>query len=91
MRTVSAMRQSLENLATKIWQLTPDRLATLLETDSEHGLAGQEVKHCRTEIGTNELPEAPPPSLIKLFLSQFMSVLVWVLMGAAVIFGLLED
>ena len=41
--------------------------------------------------GPNELPEAPPPSLVKLFLSQFTSVIVWVLIGAAIISGLLED
>ena len=41
--------------------------------------------------GFNELPEAPPASPLKLFLSQFTSVIVWVLIGAAVVSGLLED
>ena len=41
--------------------------------------------------GPNELPEAQPPSLLRLFLSQFTSVIVWVLIGAAIISGLLED
>lgn len=85
------MPQLLENPTTTIWQLTPDKLAILLETDSERGLAGQEVERRRIEFGPNELPEAPPPSLVKLFLSQFTSVIVWVLIGAAVISGLLED
>ncbi len=88
---MSAMPQLLENPTTTIWQLTPDKLAIFLETDSERGLAGQEVERRRTEFGPNELPEAPPPSLVKLFLSQFTSVIVWVLIGAAVISGLLED
>ena len=85
------MTQLLENPTTKIWQFMPDKLAIFLETDSERGLAGQEVERRRTELGPNELPEAPPPSLGKLFLSQFTSVIVWVLVGAAVISGLLED
>ena len=88
---MSAMPQLLENQTTTIWQLTPDKLAIFLKTDSEHGLAGQEVERRRTKLGPNELPEAPPPSLVKLFLSQFTSVIVWVLIGAAVISGLLED
>ena len=88
---MSAMTQLLENPTTKIWQFTPDKLAIFLETDSERGLTGQEVERRRTELGPNELPEAPPPSLVKLFLSQFTSVIVWVLIGAAVISGLLED
>ena len=41
--------------------------------------------------GPNELPEAPPPSLVRLFFSQFTSVIVWVLIGAAILSGLLED
>ena len=85
------MPQLLENQTAKTWQFTPDKLTALLGTDSERGLAGQEVERRRTEFGLNELPEAPPPSLLKLFLSQFTSVIVWVLIGAAVISGLLED
>jgi Ca2+-transporting ATPase len=85
------MPQLLENQTTKTWQFTPDKLIALLGTDSERGLAGQEVERRYAEFGPNELPEAPPPSLVKLFLSQFTSVIVWVLIGAAVISGLLED
>ncbi|HKO30763.1 MAG TPA: cation-translocating P-type ATPase [Nitrospiraceae bacterium] len=85
------MTQLLENQTTKLWQFTPDKLALFLETDSERGLTGQEVERRRAELGPNELPEAPSPSLVKLFLSQFTSVIVWVLVGAAVISGLLED
>ena len=85
------MPQLLENQTTKTWQFTLDKLIALLGTDSERGLAGQEVERRYAEFGPNELPEAPPPSLLKLFLSQFTSVIVWVLIGAAVISGLLED
>ena len=85
------MPQLLENETTKTWQFTPDKLTALLGTDSDRGLAGQEVERRHAEFGPNELPEAPPPSLLKLFLSQFTSVIVWVLIGAAIISGLLED
>jgi len=88
---MSAMPQVLENETTKTWQLTPDKLTAILGTDAERGLTGQEVEHRRSQLGPNELPEAPPPSLLKLFLSQFTSVIVWVLIGAAIISGLLED
>jgi Ca2+-transporting ATPase len=91
MREVSGMPQLLKNPTTNVWQSMPDNLTTFLGSDSERGLVGQEVEHRHTEFGPNELPEAPPPSLLKLFLSQFTSVIVWVLIGAAVISGLLED
>ena len=91
MRKMSGMPQLLENHTSKIWQFTPDKLAIFLETDSERGLADREAERRRAELGPNELPEAPPPSLAKLFLSQFTSVIVWVLIGAAILSGLLED
>src|SRR5512147_1841017 len=69
----------------------PDVLATELHTNVEKGLSDQEAGQRLQQEGPNELPETPPPSPLKLFLSQFSSVIVWVLIGAAVVSGLLED
>ena len=85
------MTELLENPPTNIWQLTPDKLAIFLGTDPERGLTWQEAERRRAESGPNELSEVPLPSIAKLFLSQFTSIIVWVLIGAAVISGLLED
>jgi P-type Ca2+ transporter type 2C len=70
---------------------SPDALAAALHTSFDGGLSDHEARQRLQQEGFNELPEAPPPSLVKLFLSQFTSVIVWVLIGAAVISGLLED
>jgi P-type Ca2+ transporter type 2C len=66
-------------------------LADELRTDLNAGLNVNEAARRRTQEGPNELPEASPPSLLKLFISQFSSLLVWVLIGAALVSGLLED
>ncbi|UVT16146.1 MAG: cation-translocating P-type ATPase [Nitrospira sp.] len=71
-------------------QLEAMAVAAALRTDCKVGLSVEEA-HRRTQEGPNELPEAPPPSLLKLFVSQFTSLIVWVLIGAAVVSGLLED
>ncbi len=74
------------------WYATSSELcATRLNTHPERGLSDENVRDRFTAQGPNELPEAQPPSLLKLFLSQFTSVIVWVLIGAAIISGLLED
>jgi Ca2+-transporting ATPase len=74
------------------WHLRqPDALARDLQTNLEGGLSDHEAQQRLEREGPNELPEVQPPSLLKLFLSQFTSVIVWVLIGAAVISGLLED
>ncbi len=73
------------------WQLTPDELSKRIGVDSERGLAAPEIEPRRAEFGSNALPEASPVSILALFVSQFTSVIVWVLIGAAVVSGLLED
>ncbi|HMF85294.1 MAG TPA: HAD-IC family P-type ATPase, partial [Nitrospiraceae bacterium] len=70
---------------------SPDALAKEFQTSFDGGLSDHEAQQRLQREGFNELPEAQPPSLLGLFLSQFTSVIVWVLIGAAVISGLLED
>ncbi len=70
---------------------SPDALAKEFHTSVDGGLSAHEAQQRLQREGPNELPEAPPLSLVKLFFSQFTSVIVWVLIGAAVISGLLED
>jgi Ca2+-transporting ATPase len=74
------------------WYARPaEDLAGEFLTDLNAGLTADEVAHRQAQEGSNELPEAPPPSLLKLFLAQFSSLIVWALIGAAVVSGLLED
>ncbi|HSB44085.1 MAG TPA: cation-translocating P-type ATPase [Nitrospira sp.] len=78
--------------AARPWHSIPaDALAMELRTNLEAGLSAAEADRRQKSEGFNELPEAPPPSPLKLFLSQFTSVIVWVLIGAAVVSGLLAE
>jgi len=65
--------------------------ATRLNVHPERGLSGDDARGRLAAQGPNELPEAQPPSLLRLFLSQFTNVIIWVLIGAAILSGLLED
>jgi len=79
-------------VAVRPWHaISADALALDLRTHPEAGLGADEAGRRQQSEGFNELPEASPPSLVKLFFSQFTSVIVWVLIGASVISGLLED
>ena len=62
-----------------------------LGADLDRGLSEAEAARRLAQSGANELPEPPPPSPLALFLAQFTSVIVWVLIGAALVSGLLED
>ncbi len=81
-----------ETPAVKPWyRLAAEAVAKDLATNLETGLGAAEAGRRQAREGPNELPEAPPPSLLRLFLSQFTSIIIWVLIGAAIISGLLED
>ena len=60
-------------------------------TNPGMGLPESEAGRRLADLGLNELPEAPPVSPLRLFLAQFASLIVWVLIGAAAISGLLAD
>ncbi len=75
-----------------LWhRATQEQLSQEFGTDLQAGLAESEAKLRLTQQGPNELPQAPSVSALKLFVAQFSSVIVWVLIGAAIVAGLLEE
>ena len=72
-------------------RLSRTELTHELGSNPEYGLA--EIEACRRleTDGPNELPEPPPPSRLVRLLQQFSSPIIWVLIGAAVVSGLLQD
>ncbi len=73
------------------YRLTPDALAQALRSDSQIGLGEEEARDRLSVHGPNELPEAPPASPLSLFVAQFKNLIVWVLIGAAIVSGLLRE
>jgi Ca2+-transporting ATPase len=58
---------------------------------SSSGLSADEVLRRRAEHGLNVLDEAPPRSMLALFLAQFADFMILVLLAAAVVSGLIGD
>lgn len=68
-----------------------DEVQSLVETDLESGLKRDTVTSRQEEFGKNVLPEKEKtPEIIK-FLKQFNDILVYVLLGAAVVTGFLGE
>ncbi len=61
-----------------------EEVITTLET-SQHGLGRDEVERRRQRHGLNLLPREPRPGLGAIFLRQFLSPLIYVLLFAAVV------
>ena len=52
---------------------------------SAHGLELDDVQHRLQQYGFNRLPRSKPPGLSVVFLRQFISPLIYVLLAAAII------
>ena len=81
----------IENKSKKWWNIAAQDIAGELRTDLKEGLNALEVKKRLEEYGFNQLPEQKKISPVKLFLSQFSSLIVWILIGAAFIAGILGE
>ena len=81
----------IENKSKKWWNIAAQDIAGELRTDLKEGLNALEVKKRLEEYGLNQLPEQKKISPVKLFLSQFSSLIVWILIGAAFIAGILGE
>ncbi len=73
------------------WNFSFADLAAVLHTDLEKGISKETVAERLKQYGENRLPETKPPSRILLFLSQFSSFIVWLLIIAAIISGFLNE
>jgi Ca2+-transporting ATPase len=73
------------------WHASSDELVQSLKTHSSDGLAGTEAKARLAQYGPNQLQEAKPRSPLAIFLEQFDDFIIWVLIGAAVVSGLMKE
>lgn len=69
---------------------TGEVLATT-HTDPDQGLTEQQVRERQAEFGENSLPQAPPVPAWRRFMRQFHNLLIYVLLGAAVLAGALGE
>jgi Ca2+-transporting ATPase len=75
-----------------VWHaLLVDDIARRLDVDPAAGLPGPEVAERAKRFGPNVLPEAEPPAAWRVLLGQFASLLVAILLGAALVSLVLGD
>lgn len=65
--------------------LTIDEVVERLETDRKTGLRSEQIQKRLEQYGLNTLPTKPPPTLAMIFLHQFKSPLIYILLIAAMI------
>jgi len=86
------MSQKVEAAFSQTWRwhsLAPQEALSRLDAESR-GLAQEEAQTRLERFGPNALPSPPRRSDLQRFLAQFQSVLIYVLIGAAVITAFLQ-
>jgi Ca2+-transporting ATPase len=81
----------LPELVAAAHSLAADEVAARLQVQPQAGLGLDEVKTRRKRYGANRLPEAPPRSAWLVFFSQFKSILILILIGAALLAALIGN
>jgi len=73
------------------WHLDIQEAARALEADLSAGLSEAEVRSRLDRYGPNALREEKGRSRLKIFLDQFSDFIIWVLFGAALVSGFLQE
>jgi P-type Ca2+ transporter type 2C len=73
------------------WQLEIEELTKALEADPAKGLSSDEVKQRLEKYGPNQLLEKKGRSPLSIFIDQFKDFIIWVLIVAAIISGLMGE
>ena len=69
----------------KSYTMTEEQICTSFKTDCTKGLSEQEVYVRQKKFGHNVLPEKGADSWLKIFVRQFQSPLIYILLVAALI------
>jgi len=73
------------------WRLDVERTAQELGTDLSAGLSSGEATARLEKYGPNQLKEAPKRSPWGILFDQFKDFIIWVLIGAAIVSGFLQE
>ena len=76
-------------MQSKAYQGSIEKIISHYKTDPTNGLSLEEVALRSQKYGPNKLPEAPRTSILWVFISQFQSPLIYILLLAASIIFLL--
>ena len=74
-----------------LWQLNVAAVAAQLRSHPTRGLSPTEARIRQSEFGLNQLLEQPGSGPWQIFFAQFKELIVWVLVGAALVSGFLKE
>jgi Ca2+-transporting ATPase len=76
---------------TQWWQIGVEQAADLLDSNLSSGLTSEQAADKLQRFGRNQIEGKKGPSPLAIFLSQFEDFIIWVLIGAALVSGFLQE
>ncbi|MCX6340490.1 MAG: calcium-transporting P-type ATPase, PMR1-type [Candidatus Aureabacteria bacterium] len=73
------------------YRLTADETAAALQVDTRTGLSEGETSARLEQYGPNQLQEKKGTTPLQIFIEQFQDFIIWVLIGAALVSGFLQE
>jgi len=73
------------------WQESVEQVVASLDGNLSSGLTSAEAAARLAKYGPNQLQEKKGTSPLRIFLSQFQDFIIWVLIGAALVSGFLQE
>ncbi|MCX5679032.1 MAG: calcium-transporting P-type ATPase, PMR1-type [Candidatus Omnitrophica bacterium] len=74
-----------------VMQLSVDEAAASFDVNLSEGLSGIEVARRQKEHGLNQLKEKKGRTPFEIFIEQFQDFIIWVLIGASIVSGFLQE
>lgn len=75
----------MQNTSQKFWSLSPEEVASILETDIKRGLSEEEASRRLKEYGRNKIEKPRQSKGFEIFLRQFTNPLIIILLLATVV------
>ncbi|MEJ7591531.1 MAG: cation-transporting P-type ATPase [Planctomycetaceae bacterium] len=79
------------SLSSPAYAMPTDQLLSACEVNAEKGLSDAQVQSRGQQCGANQLTEAPPVPARRKFMAQFTDLVIWILIVAAIISGLMKE
>jgi Ca2+-transporting ATPase len=73
------------------WRKSIDEIVSTLHTEPDNGLGPEQIKQRQEQYGLNQLKEQKGTSAFTIFIEQFQDFIIWVLIGAALVSGFLQE
>ncbi|HVC98923.1 MAG TPA: cation-transporting P-type ATPase, partial [Pirellulales bacterium] len=88
---MQAIEANADHDTTPFYVVEVEQALATLQTDGKLGLRSDQAQERLAQFGPNELPQEPPVPLWRKLFRQFNELVIWLLVVAAFVSGVMSD